>query len=129
MPKVLLVDDDLTQVQIREAVLRKAGFEVESVNTAVDALERVRSRSAEGELGLVITDHLMPRSSGAELVRDIRTINPHVPVMVVTGLSEAEPEYEDLNVTFRQKPLSPDELIGLVRKSLERKGPGSTGEM
>jgi DNA-binding response OmpR family regulator len=121
-PKVLLVDDDTTQVQIRQAVLRKAGFDVEIVNTASDALELVRERTAAGQLGLVITDHLMPRSSGAELVREIRALNPQVPVMVVTGLSEAEPEYEGLDVTFRQKPLSPDELIALVDKALKTKG-------
>jgi DNA-binding NtrC family response regulator len=124
MLKVLLVDDDLTQVQIRQAVLRKAGFEVESVNTAEAALERVKAGTTAGELGLVITDHLMPRSSGADLVREIRMINPAVPVMVVTGLSEAEPEYEGLDVTFRQKPLPPDELIELVDKALKAKGRG-----
>jgi len=125
MTQVLLVDDDLIQVKIREAVLRKAGFEVESVNTAGDALDLVRARTESGELGLVITDHLMPRSSGADLVREIRAINPQVPVMVVTGLSEAEPEYEGLNVTFRQKPLAPDELIALVGKALEIPGSGA----
>jgi DNA-binding response OmpR family regulator len=125
MTKVLLVDDDLVQVKIREAVLRKAGFEVESVNTAGDALDRVQASTRSGELGLVITDHLMPRSSGADLVREIRVINPQVPVMVVTGLSEAEPEYEGLNVTFRQKPLAPDELIALVGKALDVHGSGA----
>lgn len=126
MPKVLLVDDDATQVQIRQAVLRRAGFEVESVQTAAEALERVKSGTQSGDLGLVITDHLMPRSSGADLVRQIREVNPSVPVMVVTGLSEAEPEYNDLEVTFRQKPLSPEELIALVGNALKAKGAGGS---
>lgn len=126
MPKVLLVDDDATQVQIRQAVLRRAGFEVESVQTAAEALERVKSGTQSGDLRLVITDHLMPRSSGADLVRQIREVNPSVPVMVVTGLSEAEPEYNDLEVTFRQKPLSPEELIALVGNALKAKGAGGS---
>jgi DNA-binding NtrC family response regulator len=124
MPKVLLVDDDATQVQIREAVLRRAGFDVESVQNAADALERVQTRTAAGELGLVITDHLLPRSTGAELVRQIRAVNPQVPVIVLTGLGEAEVQYADMDVTFRQKPLSPDELITLVGNALQTNDSG-----
>ncbi|WP_433969843.1 response regulator [Tunturiibacter gelidiferens] len=67
----------------------------------------------------MITDHVMPGMNGADFVRSLRKTNPAVPVLVISGLEEAEDEYEGLNVTFRMKPLLPDHLLatvhGLVR--------------
>ena len=62
----------------------------------------------------------MPEASGAEFVKLLREVNPTVPVIVITGLAEAEEEYVGLNVTFRQKPCPPVELISLVREALQK---------
>jgi DNA-binding response OmpR family regulator len=63
----------------------------------------------------VITDHLMPVMSGSEFVRALRRTHPTLPVLVISGLEEAEREYSGLNVTFRMKPLLPDHLLETVR--------------
>jgi len=118
LPHVLLIDDNPVQLHIREAVLRDAGLEVRVANTAARALEILRDGTEHGELGAVVTDHVMPETSGSELVTELRKVNPTVPVIVVSGLPEAEPEYEGLNVVFRQKPFPPPELIALVRQAL-----------
>jgi DNA-binding response OmpR family regulator len=52
-----------------------------------------------------------------ELVRAIREIRPGMPVIVITGMPDAEEQYEGLDVTFRVKPLRPPEFIALVRAS------------
>jgi hypothetical protein len=39
---------------------------------------------------------------------------------VITGLAEAEDEYAGLNITFRQKPCPPTELIALVKQALDK---------
>lgn len=118
MSQVLLVDDNPLQLSIREAVLRTAGFQVSVATTAESALAILRVLS--NRVGVVITDHLMPGCSGSELVRQIRGFNPWLPVIVLSGLAEAEPEYEDLNVVFRHKPIPPPDLIELVRASLDQ---------
>ena len=81
-------------------------------------------RALPGRVGLVITDHLMPGGNGSELVRQMRASHIWVPVIVLSGLSEAEPEYEGLDVAFRMKPFPPAELIELARSfmSHERRG-------
>jgi DNA-binding response OmpR family regulator len=117
-PKALLIDDDPIQLRIREAVLREAGVEVCTATTPDSAVGLLRS-DAEG-IGVVVTDHIMPQASGSEFVRRLRAVNTSVPVLVVSGLAEAEDEYEGLNVTFRQKPCPPLELIALVRAALQR---------
>jgi len=52
-------------------------------------------------------------------VRQIRAQHIAIPVIVLSGLAEAEPEYQGLDVAFRMKPFPPPELIALVHSLLE----------
>lgn len=115
MATVLLVDDSPTQLRLREAVLCDAGIEVATASTGDEALEYLRNSVS---LRLVITDHVMPGRSGAAFVRELRNRNSSMPVMVITGLPEAEDEYAGLNITFLEKPCAPEELIRKVRAAL-----------
>ena len=116
LSQILLVDDNAVQLSIREAVLRNAGFRVSLATTPESALATLRVLPQH--ISAVVTDHLMPGCTGAELVRQIRTFNPELPVIVLSGLAEAEAEYNGLSVIFRLKPLPPSELIELLHSSL-----------
>jgi DNA-binding response OmpR family regulator len=116
--RVLLIDDSPLQLRVREAVLRDAGFEVRIATTAESAHALLRSEPAGDSIGVIVTDHILPGASGAEFVRQLREIRPSVPVIVITGLPEAEAEYAGLGVIFRQKPCPPPELIALVRDTV-----------
>jgi CheY-like chemotaxis protein len=113
VPQVLLIDDNLTQLRIREAVLRDAGFSVAAASTAGEALALLRSFVTAPDV--IVTDHVMPAASGSVFVRQLRALSPNVPVIVVSGLVEAETEYQGLNVTFLRKPCRPEALIREVR--------------
>lgn len=117
MRQVLLIDDNPLQLTVREAILRDAGFQVSVATTADSALATLRV--LPDRIGVVVTDHIMPGCSGSELVQQIRRVNTWLPIVVLSGLPEAETEYEGLNVVFRTKPFPPAELIELVRSSLE----------
>jgi CheY-like chemotaxis protein len=115
--QVLLIDDNRLQLSVREAVLRNAGISVAIATTAESALATIRS--LPDLIGAVVTDHLMPGCSGSELVRQLRTDNAWFPVIVLSGLADAESEYTGMDVIFRAKPLPPTDLIDLVRHCLE----------
>jgi DNA-binding response OmpR family regulator len=117
--RVLLIDDDPLQLKVREAVLRDAGLQVDVATTAESALALLRSDDGNS-VGTIVTDHIMPRTSGAVFVRKLREIKPKVPVVVISGMAEAEDEYQGLDVIFRTKPCPPRELIALVRELLGR---------
>jgi len=117
MPEILLIDDDATQLRLREAVLREAGFTVVTAETAHQALKLLGNSALSNGLGLIITDHVMPGPSGAAFARELRRFSG-VPVIVVSGMPEAEEEYEGLDVRFLAKPCLPEELIRQVRKVL-----------
>jgi DNA-binding response OmpR family regulator len=117
--RVLLIDDSPLQLRVREAVLRDAGFEVCIATTAESAHALLRSGPIGDSVGVIVTDHMLPGASGADFVRQLRQIKPTVPVIVITGLPEAESQYTGLNVVFRQKPCPPSELIALVRDCMK----------
>ncbi len=115
---ILLIDDNPVQLSIREQVLRGAGLEVLIATSGETALALLRT-SVGKKVGVIITDHLMEGLSGADFVRRLRRMDRFLPVIVLSGLAEAENEYQGLNVAFRQKPCPPPELIQLVKMSLQ----------
>lgn len=117
MRQVLLIDDNPLQLTVREAILRDAGFQVSVATTAESALATLRG--LPDRIGVVVTDHIMPGCTGSELVQQIRVLNSWLPVIVLSGMAEAEGEYQGMNVVFRTKPFPPSELIELVKTSLE----------
>lgn len=119
---VLLVDDNAVQAATRQAILRRAGYYVTATLSAERALEQVQAGEFAVPLGLVITDHLMPGMSGSVFVRLLRRTHPLLPVMVISGLEEAETEYKGLHVVFRVKPLLPEILLANVQSLMETEG-------
>lgn len=116
MSDILLIDDSPTQLRVREAVLQQAGFSVVTAGTASEALGLL---SGSGDrIRVIVTDHVMPGASGADFVRELRALRATVPVIVVSGMAEAEEEYEGLNVSFLNKPCPPEDLIRTVSKAL-----------
>ncbi len=119
MDQILLVDDDPLQLRARESVLRAAGLGVTIVTSAEAALGLLQS-SLAASVGVVVTDHLLAGATGADLVRQLRAAHNALPVIVISGLAEAETEYDGMQVVFCTKPCPPPELIALVRRQLRQ---------
>jgi len=118
MKRVLLLDDNPIQLCTRQMVLTRGKIESDAATTAQSALALLRSPTGKETIGAVITDHLMPGMDGVEFVRELRTFNKEMPVIVISGLPDADAAYTGMNVIFRQKPCEPEELIALVRSTL-----------
>ena len=113
---ILLIDDNAVQAATRQTILRRAGYFVIAALNPVRALEQFKANDFPAEITLIITDHLMPGMTGAEFVRELRRLRPDLPVLVISGLEEAEDQYAGLNVLFRMKPLLPDHLLASVHR-------------
>ncbi len=116
---ILLIDDNAVQAATRQTILKRAGYFVIAVLNPVRALEQFRSEEFPAPIKLVITDHLMPGMTGAEFVQELRKNHPTLPVLVISGLEEAEQEYAGLDVLFRMKPLLPDNLLASVHRLIQ----------
>lgn len=119
MAQVLLLDDNPAQLMVRELLFRRAKIACCVAAHPGDALELLRNDLNESTIGAVITDHLMPGMSGVEFVRRLRAINRNLPVIVLSGLPDAEEEYHGLEVAFRLKPCEPEDLLSLVIRALQ----------
>jgi CheY-like chemotaxis protein len=113
---ILLIDDNAVQAATRQTILRRAGYFVIAALNPLRALEQFQTNDFPADIRLVITDHLMPGMTGAEFVKELRQLQPDMPVLVISGLEEAEDEYEGMNVLFRMKPLLPDHLLASVHR-------------
>jgi CheY-like chemotaxis protein len=122
---ILLIDDNAVQAATRQTILKRAGYFVIAALNPARALDQIQSGDLPEEIGLVITDHLMPGMSGADFVRALRQTHPRLPVLVISGLEEAEDEYTGLDVTFRMKPLLPDNLLETVKQLVAEGGDNS----
>jgi FixJ family two-component response regulator len=61
----------------------------------------------------------MPVMSGPQFVNEVRQRGFTLPIVVLSGLPDAESSYEEQSVVFRLKPCDPDSLIRLVSKLLD----------
>jgi CheY-like chemotaxis protein len=115
---ILLVDDNAIQAATRQTILRRAGYFVIAALNPARALEQLRNHEFPAEVSAIITDHIMPGMTGSQFVRELRKFRPQMPVVVISGLEEAEPEYTGMNVQFLLKPLPPDMLLSSLHELL-----------
>ena len=103
--RVLLVDDEQLVRMSTAGMLEEMGYEVVEAQSAEEALEMVdRGVTAD----LLITDHLMPGLSGADLARRLHVLSPQMKVLIVSGYAEAEgisPDLPRLSKPFRAAEL------------------------
>ncbi|MFQ5499027.1 MAG: response regulator [Candidatus Zixiibacteriota bacterium] len=79
--RVLLVDDDDAFRDMLSGLLATSGFETHAVVSAAEALDKL----ATGTVDAVITDIRMPNMDGIELLKKIKSNNPDMPVILITG--------------------------------------------
>ena len=118
MARVLVVDDEDLVRNLMLEILERADFEVAGAATAEEALGLLERDGYD----IVVTDAVMPRFSGFELVRELRRRWPEMPVIVATGattdstITEARAAGANDVLT---KPFSHAELIGAIRSALD----------
>ena len=126
--KLLVVDDDVDTRELIDWVLRRAGAEVvtaESAREALDALEKERFH-------LLISDIAMPEEDGYSLLKKVRALAPEhggrIPAIALTAHSMVTDRLQSLRAGFQShvpKPVVPEELVEVVtsivhlRSSLE----------
>jgi len=116
---LLLLDDNAIQAATRQTILKRAGHFVIAVLSPERALEQLRNHEFPAPIDLIITDHMMPGMNGSEFVASLRAFAPRLPVLVITGMPDAEDQYAGLDVHFRMKPVLPDTLLATVHTLLE----------
>lgn len=125
MKQILLLDDDPAQLNVRQLLLQRlAAIECQTATEGRKALEYLQSEPGRDNIGVVVTDHVMPDMDGPEFVRQLRAFNREIPIIVISGMPEADMAYEGMDVRFLMKPCEPEDLIETVKGALNGKREG-----
>ncbi|HUF51659.1 MAG TPA: PAS domain S-box protein [Longimicrobiales bacterium] len=118
---VLLVEDDDAVRTLARRALQQRGFEVLEAGHGAEALALVADDSRQ--IDVVVTDLTMPGIRGDELADRIRTMQPGVGIVLMSGYTEAAAAHaaeSDQRRSFLEKPFTPDSLVQAVRGVLSR---------
>jgi DNA-binding response OmpR family regulator len=119
MPRVLVVEDDLTVAEVVLGYLRRDGFEAAHASDGLAALAIATAAPPD----LVVLDLMLPGIDGLEVCRRLRAERPDLPVIMLTARGEEEDRIAGLEVgadDYVVKPFSPKELALRVRSVLRR---------
>src|SRR5688572_5672377 len=119
MARVLLVDDEITMLQMVSELLRSEGHEVHPFNNTTAALEALDGIAPE----LVITDLYLDKAKagGLDILKKARSLNPPAVTIVITGFGSIETAVEAMKYgafDYLEKPFKLDELKLCVQRAL-----------
>jgi DNA-binding response OmpR family regulator len=118
--KILVVDDELTVCQSVAKILSRKGYEVENALSTEGAMQKMNGTS----YGLVITDLMMPKSNGLELLQIVKDHYPELEVIMITGYASIESAVKATKLgaaSYLPKPFTPDELTAAAEDALSRR--------
>ncbi|WP_066191852.1 MULTISPECIES: response regulator transcription factor [Gracilibacillus] len=116
MTKILIVDDEQQMRHMLRLYLRNE-FEVIEAADGKEAIQTLQ----DTELDLVLLDIMMPGIDGVETCKQMKTLKPDVPIMLLTALNDTSQKVEGLTVgadDYIVKPFEPPELMARIQVQL-----------
>jgi DNA-binding response OmpR family regulator len=117
MEKILVVDDELEVCDLLKEFLSARGYEIHIATDGLSALEKLKAVSPH----LVLLDMRMPGMDGIEVLKEMKKIEPSVPVIMVTAVTEedeAKSTFQFGAFDYITKPVNLDYLENVVTVKL-----------
>lgn len=128
MVDVLIVDDEPTVRRFAARVLTEAGYGVHEATDGEEALDLIYGRATPPDV--VLSDVMMPRINGIELLRALSASHPGLPVILMSGY--ATPQLTDLGTAppcgVLAKPFPRERLVEEVRRCIEGQDPTTASD-
>jgi len=120
-PRILLVDDDPVILDLLAVNFELEGFVVLRATDGVEGVERARADQPD----VIVSDIMMPRRSGLELLAEVKAdpATAHIPVVLLSAKGLAADVRAGLDAgadEYVTKPFEPDDLLARVDKLLGR---------
>lgn len=118
MTKIMLVDDDKELLEVYDKIFKLNGFDVISCENGEKALNLLD----RNQIAVVISDIIMPKMSGIELLQEIKKRAPHTEVIMLTAegsISGAVEAVKEGAFSYLVKPADVDDLISNIKKAAE----------
>lgn len=117
MPKVLLAEDDATMISLLKTLLKMEGFDVVALASDANVPDAIRAEKPD----VVLMDVHLSKQSGLDILSEIRKAGDidQVRIVMSSGANVREECMQRGANGFILKPYMPDELIGLLKRSLK----------
>jgi PAS domain S-box-containing protein len=119
---ILVIDDEQIMREGCSRILSKDGWAVITAENGKRGLDEIQV--CPEKIDVILLDLMMPGMSGMEVLDQVRTIDPNLLVIVITGYATVESAVEAMKkgaYDFIPKPFTPDQLRIVVRRALERR--------
>ncbi len=116
--KILLIDNEEGLCRMMKAVLNDSGYQVKAFTQPLEAVTMFQAKQWD----LVISDIKMPGMSGLEVLQNIKTRDPSIPVIMITAYATVETSIQALRkgaYDMLTKPFEPEELLYRVKNALK----------
>ncbi|MBK0369834.1 sigma-54-dependent transcriptional regulator [Flavobacterium agrisoli] len=120
MPKILIIEDDISFCKLLEKFLIKNSY---TVATAFSAAEG-RLAVAKENFDLILTDLRLPDADGIALLAEFLEANPATPVILMTGYSDVNTAVKAIKngaSDYISKPFNPDEVLVVISNALQNR--------
>jgi two-component system response regulator HydG len=118
MPKILLIEDDISFCKLLEKFLTKNAHEVTIAFSAAEARLAIKKESFD----LILTDLRLPDSDGIGLMSEFKKAYPEIPVILMTGYSDVNTAVKAIKngaSDYISKPFNPDEVLLVISNALK----------
>lgn len=119
-PRILWTDDEIDLLRAHIIFLQEKGYEVETANNGLDAVEKVK----ESFYDIIFLDENMPGMTGLETLTQIKSISPNVPVIMITKSEEENIMDEAIGskiADYLIKPVNPKQILLSLKKNIDHK--------
>jgi len=118
--RILIIEDEIALSNVLSEILKKNNYAVDAVYDGADGLDYAVS----GLYDAILLDIMLPKMSGLEMLKALRSQGHSTPVLLLTAKSEIEDKVKGLDCgadDYITKPFATDELLARVRSVLRRK--------
>ena len=123
---LLLIDDEPAQRRLVTAIGARAGWWVRGASD-IEAARKMFEDPQEPQFDAILLDHWLPGEDGAELIRQIRALQPELPLLILTAQSDVALAVEAMRAgasDFVVKPLAPERLLAALNTATDRRKRG-----
>ena len=117
MKRILLIDDDMDMCSLLSHFLKRKGFETDMAYTGAKGMAKFK----ENHFDVVLSDFRLGDMDGREILKQVKSINPSVVVIIITGYSDVKMAVDVMRqgaFDYITKPLIPEEVINVINRGL-----------
>jgi two-component system response regulator HydG len=124
MKRILIIDDDNDMCNLLSKFLQRKGFETDMAHTGNKGIAKFK----ESKFDIVISDFRLGDCEGRKVLHDIKSVDPHAIVIIITGYSNIKTAIDVIKAgafDYITKPLIPDEVLSVIERALSQPASGN----